>query len=197
MNKTNSLVIRFLKEAVSGPAVDALLAEFPTISDLMNASESDIIKLKGMDASAAKRLRAILEFAKVVHQPVDTMHAMHSPQDVYTWVREDMEFLQVEHFAVIGLSTKNHVLCTETVSIGTLNASIVHPRETFRILIKRACAQCILVHNHPSGDPAPSQEDISITKTLVEVGKLLDIPVLDHVVVGRGKYVSLKQAMMI
>jgi DNA repair protein RadC len=98
---------------------------------------------------------------------------------------------------VIGLNTKNAVLFKETISTGSLNASIVHPRETFRPLIKRACASCILVHNHPSGDPMPSQEDIALTRKLVDGGNLLDIAVLDHVIIGSSKYTSFKEKGLI
>ena len=91
------------------------------------------------------------------------------------------------------LSTKNHVLKTAVISVGSLNASIVHPRELFREAINARAAAVILVHNHPSGDPAPSPEDIALTRKLVEAGKLLDIPVLDHLILGDGKYISLKE----
>ena len=91
------------------------------------------------------------------------------------------------------LSTKNHVLKTAVISVGSLNASIVHPRELFREAINARAAAVILVHNHPSGDPAPSPEDIGLTRKLVEAGKLMDIPVLDHLILGDGKYISLKE----
>ena len=120
---------------------------------------------------------------------------IRSPKDVYELVRADMEFLEVEHFDVIGLSTKNHVIFKENISIGSLNASVVHPREAFKGLIRRSCASCILVHNHPSSDPSPSNEDILLTKQLVECGKIIGIEVLDHIIVGSdgGGYVSLKE----
>ena len=98
-----------------------------------------------------------------------------------------------EHFIAILLSTKNHVLATPTVSIGSLNASVAHPRELFREVIHYAAAAVIVAHNHPSGDPAPSREDIALTRKLVEIGELLEIPVLDHVIIGDGKYVSMKE----
>jgi len=114
-------------------------------------------------------------------------------------VRGEMEFLQVEHFDVIGLSTKSHVVFRENISIGSLNASLVHPRETFKGLIKRSCASCVLVHNHPSSDTKPSNEDIVLTKNLVECGKLLGIEVIDHIIVGAagGGYVSFKEMGLI
>lgn len=94
---------------------------------------------------------------------------------------------------VIGLNTKNHVIARHIVSVGTLNAILVHPREIFKFLIQRACASTIFVHNHPSGDPEPSHEDITLTQKMVEAGRIIDIPVLDHVIVGQGRFVSLKE----
>ena len=103
-----------------------------------------------------------------------------------------LRYEQKEKFFVLPLSTKNHVLDEREVSIGSLNASIVHPRELFRTALEYAAASVILVHNHPSGDPTPSREDIDITRRLIEAGNLLEIPVLDHVIIGDDKYVSMK-----
>ena len=150
--------------------------------------------IKGIGAVKAKQLRAIVTFVKMVNSP-DTTHraVIRSPQDVFDIMRGDMEFLQVEKFAIIGLSTKNHVLFNEVVSVGTLNSSLVDSRGVFKRLIKRSCAGVILCHNHPSGIPTPSTADILLTKKLVEAGKLLGIPVLDHVIIGRGQYLSYKE----
>lgn len=106
---------------------------------------------------------------------------------------EDLRYLQKEHFVCLFLNTKNHVLAQETLSIGSLNASIVHPREIFRAAIKRSSASIICAHNHPSGDPTPSPEDIQITERLVQAGELIGIEVLDHVIIGDKHYISLKE----
>jgi len=186
-----------LRESANGYVVDALIEIYPNISDLMNAHEDEICSIKGIGAVKAKQLKAILEFARKVHSPDRNKRiVIRSPKDVFDLVRADMEFLQVEHFDVIGLSTKNHVVFRENISIGSLNASLVHPRETFKGLIKRSCASCILVHNHPSTDTAPSNEDIILTNNLVECGKLLGIEVIDHIIVGDG-YVSFKEKGLI
>jgi len=196
MDKMREILAACLRESANSYVVDALVAGFPTIQDLMNSSEGELRLIRNIGAVKARQLTAILEFVRTVHAPdMNKRIIIRSAKDVYDLVRGDMEYLQVEHFAVLGLNTKNHVLFTETISRGTLNSSIVHPREAFRPLIKRACASCILVHNHPSGDTAPSPEDISLTKRLVEAGKLLDIAVLDHIIVGAagGGYVSFKE----
>ena len=102
-------------------------------------------------------------------------------------------FEQREHCAVILMNVKNHILSMPVVSVGSLTASVVHPREVFKLAIQQTAASMILVHNHPSGDPNPSREDINITNRLVQVGKLMDIPVLDHIILGDNKYISLKE----
>jgi DNA repair protein RadC len=113
-------------------------------------------------------------------------------------MRGKLEHLEVEQFHVIGLNTKNAVVFEEMVSQGSINASIVTPRETFHMLIRRHCAGAIVAHNHPSGDhPTPSKEDVALTEVLVESGKILGIPVLDHVIVGQGKYYSFKEHLLL
>jgi DNA repair protein RadC len=98
-----------------------------------------------------------------------------------------------EFFISMLLNTKNQVLAAPTISVGSLNASIVHPREIFREAIHYAAAAIILIHNHPSGDPSPSKEDLFVTEKLIKAGKLMDIAVLDHVIIGDNKYISLKE----
>ena len=196
MEGMRTLLADCLRESANGYVVDALLEKYPNVSELMNASEKEITSIKGIGLVKAKQLSAILEFARKVYTPDKNKRIfIKSPKDVFNLVRADMEFLQVEHFDVIGLSTKNHVLFKENISIGSLNASIVHPREAVKGLIRRSCAACIFVHNHPSSDPLPSDEDILLTKKLVECGKLIGIEVLDHIIVGAagGGYVSLKE----
>ena len=196
MEGMRNLLAGCLRESANGYVVDALIENYPNVSELMNASEKEISSIKGIGLVKAKQLSAILEFARKVYTPDKNKRIIvRSPRDVFDFVRADMEFLQVEHFDVIGLSTKNHVLFKENISIGSLNASIVHPREAFKGLIRRSCAACILVHNHPSSDASPSDEDILLTKKLVECGKIIGIEVLDHIIVGSdgGGYVSLKE----
>ncbi|GAE93031.1 DNA repair protein RadC [Gracilibacillus boraciitolerans JCM 21714] len=105
----------------------------------------------------------------------------------------EMRYLKQEHFVALFLDTKNKVIHKETVFIGSLNASIVHPREVFRIAIKKASGSIIVCHNHPSGDPIPSNEDVQVTKRLKESGKMIGIEVLDHIIIGDGNFISLKE----
>jgi len=196
MEKMRELLAGCLRESANGYVVDTLIENYPNIGELMNATEKEISSIKGIGIVKAKQLKSILEFVRKVNTPDASKRIIiRSPKDVYELVRADMEFLEVEHFDVIGLSTKNHVIFKENISIGSLNASIVHPREAFKGLIRRSCAACILVHNHPSSDPSPSNEDILLTKKLVECGSIIGIEVLDHVIVvgAGGGYVSLKE----
>lgn len=106
---------------------------------------------------------------------------------------EQLRYLQKEHFVCLFLNTKNHVIGQETLSMGSLNASIVHPREVFRAAIKCSSASIICAHNHPSGDPTPSPEDISLTARLLQAGEIIGIDVLDHLIIGDSSFVSLKE----
>jgi len=196
MEKMRDLLAGCLRESANGYVVDTLIENYPNIGELMNATEKEISSIKGIGIVKARQLKSILEFVRKVNTPDASKRiVIRSPRDVFELVHAEMEFLQVEHFDVIGLSTKNHVIFKENISIGSLNASVVHPREAFKGLIRRSCASCILVHNHPSSDPSPSNEDILLTKQLVECGKIIGIEVLDHIIVGSdgGGYVSLKE----
>lgn len=120
---------------------------------------------------------------------------MRSPTIAFEMVREDMEALEVESFQIIALDSQHGPIGRHEVSRGILNASLVHPREVFRVAIALNAAALILVHNHPSGDPTPSPDDRAVTQQLVAAGRLLDIPVIDHIIVGhRGRYTSFGDA---
>ena len=115
------------------------------------------------------------------------------PEDTLPVLEAELSELGYEKFIALALNTKNHVTAVLPVSSGSLNASIVHPRELFQRAILANSASLILAHNHPSGDPTPSPEDIALTRKLVEAGQLLDLPVIDHVILGYGRYASFKE----
>ena len=110
---------------------------------------------------------------------------------------EDMRYLKKEYFRILLLDVKNQILAKEDISIGNLNSSLVHPREVFHSAVKKSASSILLVHNHPSGNPEPSDNDLEITKRLVMAGEILGISVLDHLIIGDGRYVSLKERMII
>jgi len=173
---------------------ERLLVKHGGVGGLGGLSAREISKIKGIGAAKAVTVAAAVELGKRLglftgaERPI-----IRSPQDVADLMMPQLRYENKEKFIVVLLSTKNHVLASPTVSIGSLNASVVHPRELFREAINYSAAALILVHNHPSGDPAPSQEDIDLTAKMNEAGRLLDISVLDHVIIGDGKYVSLKE----
>jgi len=120
---------------------------------------------------------------------------VRSPEDAFNLLCPLFSELTVEHFVAMLLNTKNHVVGISTISIGSLNSAIVHPRELFRVALLHAgtTASLIIAHNHPSNDPSPSPEDIELTKKLVAAGKLMDIPILDHIICGATNFTSLKE----
>jgi DNA repair protein RadC len=165
---------------------------------LVEASIEELSAIKGIGEAKATQIKAALELGKrMAAGGGEARASVCSPQDAGNLVMEDMRYLDRESFRVILLDTKNHVLGIETVSLGSLNASIVHPRELFRHAIRRSAAAVILVHNHPSGDPTPSREDLEITRKIHEAGQLLGIEVLDHLVIGDNRFVSFKEKGLI
>ncbi|KHF40942.1 RadC family protein [Halalkalibacter okhensis] len=171
-----------------------LLAKFDGLMLLKDAAIEELCTVNGIGEAKAVELAAAIELGRRIHsmQP-DERYVIRSPEDVSNYVMEDMRFLQQEHFDCLYLNTKNQVLLRKTIFIGSLNASIVHPREVFKEAFRRSAASIICMHNHPSGDPTPSREDIEVTKRLAESGKVLGIELLDHIIIGDRKFVSLKE----
>lgn len=170
-----------------------LLVQFNNLPGLMDASVEELATVKGIGPAKVVQIKAALEIGRrLALMPASKRTTIHSPEDVAALVMDDMRHLDREHFKTVFLNTKNQVLGMETISVGTLDSSIVHPRELFKAAIKKSCAGVILVHNHPSGDPTPSREDIEITKRLSQAGGILGISVLDHLIIGDNKFISLK-----
>jgi len=164
------------------------------VAALASLSPQELSKIKGIGPVKAVTIVAAIELGKRLHGKATTEKpVIRAPQDVSTLLMGRLRYETKEHFMIVLLSTKNHVLAIPTISIGSLNASIVHPRELFHEAINHSAAAVILVHNHPSGDPTPSPEDIRLTKKLMDAGEILEIHVLDHVIIGDNKYVSLKE----
>lgn len=175
-----------------------LLGRFRDLRALAQATIEELSELKGVGPAKAVQVKAALELGKrLAALPAEERPVIRCPEDVCALVMEDLRDRDREYFQALLLNTKNQVLARETISIGTLNSSMVHPRELFKIAIRRSAASLILVHNHPSGDPTPSREDISLTKRLVEAGEIIGIDVLDHIVIGDNRFTSLKSKGLI
>lgn len=161
---------------------------------IADASIEELSKIKGIGLAKSVQIKAAVELGRRISSYTQRdIITINTPKDVKNLVMGEMRFLEKEHFRVILLNIKNQLISIEDISVGSLNSSIVHPREVFKPAIKRSSASMILVHNHPSGDPTPSVEDIDITKRLIEAGKILGIEVLDHVIIGNGNYISIKE----
>jgi DNA repair protein RadC len=154
------------------------------------------MRIPGVGAARASALVAAFELGRRAARAPVPCGPIRGPEDVLAHV-PDLARARREHFVVLLLNARHEIQCRETVSIGSLNASIVHPREVFRPAILHAAASVVLVHNHPSGDPEPSEEDLSITRRLVQVGELVGIDVLDHVIVAERGVVSLRARQML
>ncbi len=165
------------------------------IAFLHDLSVEELRKTKGIGRVKALQIKAVMELSKRVSASLinNNRVTIKSPVEVSSLVMEEMRYLKKEVFKIILLNTKNHIIKYLNVSVGSLNSSIVHPREVFSEAVKTGCSAMLLVHNHPSGDPEPSREDIETTQRLVNAGNILGIKVLDHVVIGDGKYISFKE----
>ncbi|WP_242228525.1 DNA repair protein RadC [Bacillus cereus group sp. BfR-BA-01323] len=173
---------------------DKILHQFDGLRMLKDATLEELISIHGIGISKASQLMAAFELGRrMVRLEYQNRYSIRSPEDCAKYMMEEMRFLQQEHFVCLYLNTKNQVIHRQTIFIGSLNTSIVHPREVFKEAFRRAAASIICLHNHPSGDPTPSREDIAVTKRLVECGQIIGIEVLDHIIIGDHKFVSLKE----
>lgn len=171
-----------------------ILAETGGIRSLMDLTLEELTAMKGIGKAKAVQLKAGIELGhRIAKNKLAQSPSIRTPRDAADILVEQLRYLQKEHFVCLFLNSKNHIIAQETLSMGSLNASIVHPREVFRAAIKCSSASIVCAHNHPSGDPTPSPEDIQITKRLIEAGTIVGIDVLDHLVIGDGTYVSLKE----
>lgn len=168
------------------------------IHELCNTTVQELCQIRGIGPSKAVQVLAAVELARRINMDHYLVkERVLSPEDVYAFIGQDMKHLKKEIFRVVFLNTKNGLIDYEDISMGSLNSSIVHPREVFNRAVKKSAAGVILMHNHPSGNPKPSGEDISITRRLVKAGELLGINVLDHVIIGMGRYCSMKEENLI
>ncbi|MBI4611925.1 MAG: DNA repair protein RadC [Candidatus Rokubacteria bacterium] len=172
----------------------ALLSRYGSLSGLSGRSVSELAGVRGVGRAKAVRLAATFELTRRLRsRPTDGKVVLGSPEQVFAHFGPIVEGLKKEVFRAALLDAQNGLLRDVVVSEGTLSASLVHPREVFKPAILESAAAVILVHNHPSGDPTPSKEDLRLTRQLVECGRLLDLKVHDHVVIGLGRFVSLAQ----
>jgi DNA repair protein RadC len=173
-----------------------LLIKYSGLSGLMSASFHELCSEYGLGAAKAAQLKASLEMGKrlSMEQP-DKKYQIRSADDAASLVRMELMYLDHEEMHILILDTKNQVVENVKRYKGTINSSVLRASEVFRPAIVRNCPNVIVCHNHPSGDPTPSPEDLEVTKQLVEAGHLLDIDLLDHIIIGNPRYASLKERM--
>jgi DNA repair protein RadC len=171
-----------------------LMVRFGNVSGLTRAALQELEQLPGIGPTAAARIKAALELGR--RQTLDRdddRWQIRSPADAANLIMGEMMLLDQEHFVVILLDTKNRVKDIHLLYKGSLNTSMIRVGEVFREAIRTQAASIVIAHNHPSGDPTPSPEDVAVTRQLVEASKLLDIDILDHLIIGHNRFVSLKE----
>lgn len=172
-----------------------IISELDGLEGLLDAGIEEITKIKGIKNKKASQILAVGELVRRISKDVllKERNKISSPNDIAKILMKDMVFLKQEVLKLVMLDTKNNIIGLKDVFVGSLNTSIVHPREIFKEALKRSSSSIIVCHNHPSGDPTPSKEDIDITIRLKECGKIIEIDLLDHLIIGKNRYVSLKE----
>ena len=164
---------------------------------LQDVTIEELCNIEGIGPSKATQIKAALELGIRVASYKPQRYKVTNPWDIYKYYMESMRYAKQEIFKVVLLNTKNEIIADIDVSIGTLNSSLVHPREVFREAIKRSSNKIILMHNHPSGSIKPSKEDKQITSRLIKCGEIIGIEVIDHIIIGDGTYFSFKENVII
>jgi DNA repair protein RadC len=188
-----------LGRGVAGESVmvtaQRLLSRFGSLKGLASASVEELSEVRGIGLAKAAQLKAAFELASRVegYQEAGDKPVVKTPEDVASLVRRRLKDKKKEYFLAILLDTRNQLIKVAEISIGSLEASIVHPREVFKEAISASAAAVIFAHNHPSGVPEASEDDINLTKRLAEAGEIVGIDVLDHIIIGDKKYLSLKR----
>jgi DNA repair protein RadC len=198
--------IELLAAVIGGPKqieiAEALLAHFQgdpstgsgqVLHRIYQAHVTEIANVHGIGQNTAARIKAALNLGLRLSLPIEERPTINSPGDAAALVQPEMSMLETEHLRVILLDTRNHVLDIVDVYQGSVNSSQVRVGEVFKQAVRRNSAAVIICHNHPSGDPTPSPDDVAVTRAFVQAGKLLDTETLDHLVIGKNRFVSMKE----
>lgn len=178
----------------SNPSVLELFNDPKSIKEIVQATPEELMGIKGIGEVKAAQIKAIIELAQRMMLPnSEEQVSIRRPLDVSNLIMPMLRYEDREHFLALLVNTKNQIIRIETISIGTLNSSLVHPRELFKPAIKYSAAAVIICHNHPSGSPEPSKEDLELTCRLQAAGELIGIGILDHVIIGDGSFISMKE----
>jgi len=171
-----------------------LIKKFKGLNGVLEASKEELRQIKGIGPSNILGIKVFQELLKrSLKEKIPKKITLSSPKEVVDYLREKIGKEKKEYFLILSLDARSNLINIKTISVGSLDANIVHPREVFKKAIECSAASVILVHNHPSGDPEPSEDDLEITKRLTEAGKLLGIMVLDHIIVTKNGFLSMKK----
>jgi DNA repair protein RadC len=171
-----------------------MLTEFGGFRGLMSATHEDLKKIKGIGKAKMAQILAAMEIVKrQLREPLQKLNVIENPHDLYEYLKVSMSNLNREEFRVLHLNRSKHLIAEETLFRGTLDATAVYPREVVESALKKKASAIILAHNHPTGFPEVSEEDIKLTSALVRACWTVDIPVLDHIIIGRGGFKSMKR----
>jgi DNA repair protein RadC len=188
-----------LGRGISGESVmvtaQRLLSQFGSVKGIAGASVEELSQVKGIGLAKAAQIKAAFELANRLegYSEAGEKPILKTPEDVVGLVKGRLKGKKKEHFWALLLDTRSRLIKMAEISVGSLDSSIVHPREVFKEAISATAASVIFVHNHPSGDPTASEDDVKLTKRLAEAGDIMGIDVLDHIIIGDKKYLSLKR----
>ncbi len=171
-----------------------ILARSGGLRKLPDLSLEELQENRGIGPDKAVMIKAALELgSRLATMPRDEAGSITSPRQAADLFMEELRYKKKEYFKILLLNTKNHIISREEISVGSLSASIVHPREIFNLPLRKSAASIILFHNHPSGDPSPSQEDLEVTRRLADAGNILGVAVRDHIIIGDGCFFSFRE----
>ncbi|MBU2534991.1 MAG: DNA repair protein RadC [Chloroflexota bacterium] len=172
-----------------------LLSQFGSLKGIAGASIEELSKVRGIGLAKAAQISAAFELASRLegYQESGKRETVKTPEDVVALIRSRLKGKKKEYFLALLLDTRNQLIRVAEISVGSLDSSIVHPREVFKEAVSASAASVLFAHNHPSGDPEASEDDINLTKRLAEAGEIMGIDVLDHIIIGEQKYLSLKR----
>ncbi len=193
------VIALILGRGIAGESVmvtaQRLLSQFGSLRGMANASIEELSQVKGIGPAKASQIKAAVELAnRLEGYPEFTKKpVVKTPEEVASLVQGRLKDKKKEHFQALLLDTRSQLIKISEISVGSLDASIVHPREVFKEALSASAASVIFVHNHPSGDPKPSEDDIKLTERLAQAGEIMGIDVLDHIIIGNKKYLSLKR----
>ena len=171
------------------------IAEYNSVPNFINNySVKDILKIKGLGKGTITKLEALWELYNrfSINKKLEKNYIISKPEDIYDLVKDDMKYFEQEHFRILMLNTKNIVINIKDIFIGASNSSVIETRKVFKEALKYNAKNITICHNHPSGDPNPSKEDVNISLRIKEAGKIIGIDLLDHIIIGDNRFVSLK-----